>query len=264
MKNWEDFEIKTTEFLNKTFGENANFEHLGASDSTVADIKVTTNNDKVFYIEAKHSPAQCGQFVLLPNIETHTFDYSKLNAVPINTYSKQIIDFMNQDFDSFKEAGTKGKEIIMANGAEIFSNWIIDFYKNKNVKFFITNENLILPIEKFSDYFNVKAKFRVKRSGSSSVGSCNLKKITDYINKNFNQTKIEVVGDKLFVSSSNQLHNLRFVYDGFEYMFSQREDKYEIRKLSNTFNANVIFSIELKSGVSGISIKDFVLFLIAY
>ena len=40
-----------------------------------------------------------------------------------------------------------------------------------------------------------------------------------------------------------------------------RDNYYEIRKLSNTFNANVIFSIELKSNDSGISIADFIFIL---
>lgn len=41
------------------------------------------------------------------------------------------------------------------------------------------------------------------------------------------------------------LRNSRFAICGTEYMISQRNEGYEVRKLSNTFNANVIFSINL-------------------
>lgn len=74
---------------------------------------------------------------------------------------------MNNLFDEYLEAGTKGKEIVFDNCNNVFSTWIIDYYKNKGVKYFITNNYIILPIERFSDYFNVSAKYRVKRSGSS-------------------------------------------------------------------------------------------------
>lgn len=52
---------------------------------------------------------------------------------------------------------------------------------------------------------------------------------------------------KLFVTSTRYIHNTRFIINGTEYMFSERGSEYEIRKLSNTFNANVIFSIDLKT-----------------
>jgi len=50
----------------------------------------------------------------------------------------------------------------------------------------------------------------------------------------------------LFVKADKDIHNLRFIFDGFEYMFSRRDNRYEVRRLSNTFNSNVIFSISLK------------------
>jgi hypothetical protein len=45
-------------------------------------------------------------------------------------------------------------------------------------------------------------------------------------------------------------------------MISKRENNFEVRKLSNTFNANVIFSIELKTNKEGISIADFIFILV--
>ncbi|HOA80551.1 MAG TPA: hypothetical protein PKK61_05740 [Defluviitaleaceae bacterium] len=259
MSIWEDFEIDCTDYLNKAFGEYAYFIHQGGSDSTAPDILVKTNKGTSFYIEAKHCPAQCGQFVLLPDVKSSTFIYSRLNASPINIYAKQIIDHMNTQFDEYKEAGTAGKDIIMKNGSEIFSNWIIDTYKNSGVLYFITNNYTILPIERFSEYFNVSAKYRVKRSGSSNVGKNNISNVLRFINsQDYDIEDTRINGDKLFVVSTKSLHNKRFILRGYEYMFSLRDSEYEIRKLSNTFNANVIFSINLKSNKNGIGADEFI------
>ncbi|MBR1424446.1 hypothetical protein IJ579_02660 [bacterium] len=83
MPNWEEFEKQCTDYLNQEFCNFATFKTMGGSDSTVSDILVKTNTNKTFYIDVKHSPAQCGQFVLLPDIKTQKFVYSSRN---INHY----------------------------------------------------------------------------------------------------------------------------------------------------------------------------------
>ena len=261
MAIWEDFEIQCTDYLNQRFGAYARFIHQGGADSTVPDILVQTKSGNSFYIDAKHSPAQCGQFVLLPDIESCTFEYSRQNVNRINRYAEMIMDYMNEDFDSFREAGTTGKDICMNNGSDIFANWIIQTYSDKGAEFFITNNYTILPIERFSDYFDVSAKYRIKRSGSGNVGKNRLHSVMDFIESHdYLITDCRVVGDKLFVRSSRNLHDSRFILRGIEYMFSLRGDEYELRKLSNTYNANVIFSIRQKSS-SGLSDENFIRFL---
>ena len=259
MSIWKDFEIQCTEYLNNKFGAYATFIHQGGSNSTIPDILVNTNSGNTFYIDAKHSPAQCGQFVLLPNLETRTFEYSHQNATPFNPYTEIIIAFMNENFNEFKDAGTSGKDINIPNNSNIFGNWIIQTYKNKGVKFFITNGYTILPIDSFLDYFNVTAKYRIKRSGSSSVGKSRLESVKNYIfSHDYIITNSHFVGNKLFVVSPQQLHEQRFLLRGIEYMFSLRENEYELRRLSNTYNANVIFSIKYKSTIPGMTDNDFI------
>jgi hypothetical protein len=261
MTIWEKFETECTEYLNKKFGNLASFTNAGGSDSTISDIYVRTRKGKEFYIEAKHSPAQCGQFVLLPNISTRSFEYSRLNITPLNSAAKTIIRHMNADFDAYKEAGTTGKDIDLHDGGKIFAEWIIDSYKNKGTIFFITNDYTILRVDDFLEYFYVTAKYRVKRSGSSGVGKSNISEVYNHILKSgFNIGSHVMDGAKLFVTSPDMLHNTRFVFGNYEYMFSQRGSQYEIRKLSNTFNANVIFSIEKKSK-QGLSDMEFSQFL---
>ncbi len=262
MAIWQDFELECTDYLNDAFGDYAAFYHEGGADSTVPDIRVKTNTNRVFYIDAKHCPAQCGQFVLLPNILTRTFEYSSLNANRINAHAIEIIEFMNRDFDEFRDAGTAGKDINMQNGSQIFADWIIQAYKEKGARLFITNDFKIIDIDDFSEHFNVSAKYRIKRSGSSSVGRSRLSVISSLLKNEFRSiSSTRIQGDKLFVTSSVNLHNTRFIYEGNEFMISARGSEYEIRKLSNTYNANVIFSIDLKNDKPGLSDSDFIGFL---
>ena len=259
MTIWKDFEIQCTNHLNNKFGKYATFYHQGGSNSTVPDILVETIKGKSFYIEAKHSPAQCGQFVLLPNVKTKTFEYSKLNVNPINKHAKIIMEYMNNNFNVFKEAGTAGKYIDIPNGIDIFSDWIIQTYKDKKAYYFITNNYTIFPIEQLKKYFNVTAKYRIKRSGSSNVGKRRFDSVMEYIStQDYVITDSLFMGDKLYVYSPQQLHEQRFTICEDEFMFSIREDKYELRKLSKTYNANVIFSIEQKENIPGLSEEEFI------
>lgn len=257
MAIWEDFEIECTDYLNRRFGAYAHFMREGGSDSTVPDIFVETKNGDRFYIDAKHSPAQCGQFVLLPDIESGEFVYSPQNANRINTYARRIMEYMNADFDAFRDAGTAGKDIDIPDKDEIFSNWVIETYREKGARYFITNDYTILPIERFKHYFEITAKYRIKRSGSSAVGKSRIRDVLSFIENNYSIEDYRIDGDKLFTISRHHLHNERFVLRAYEYMFSLRDAEYEIRKLSNTYNANVIFSIKKKPGVSGMSDAEF-------
>lgn len=261
--NWENFELACTEYLNVRFGYYAKFILQGGADSTTSDILVKTRKGEEFYMEAKHSPAQCGQFVLLPNIKTRMFEYSDGNKMPENQYSAEIMAYMNDYFDRFRDAGTNGEDIGIMNGAYIFAQWIISAYKRKGVKYFITNDFCILSIDKIQEYFDITAKYRIKRSGSSKVGKKNTGYVMDYITSHDNGITVSnTKNGKIFVESDTELHNKRFILAGNEYMFSRRNEWYEVRKLSNTYNANVIFSIVLKSDISGISEADFINYLI--
>ena len=259
MSNWEDFEIECTNYLNSKYGTYATFKHMGGSDSTNPDILVRTKSGSNFFIDAKFCPAQCGQFVLLPNINTSSFEYSRQNVSQINEYARLIMDFMNKAFDEFREAGTAGKDINMPDGSDIFAKWVIDAYRKKGARYFITNNFVIFPLEKLNSYFSITAKYRIKRSGSSNVGQSRIKMIANYIsNQNYSITSTRVDGDKLFATSPRNLHNRRFIMDAYEYMFSLRGGEFEIRKLANTYNANVIFTITRKENLPGLSDSEFI------
>lgn len=247
MEAWKQFELDCTDHLNSVFGYKAIFTHQGFEDSTVADIKCTTKSGRIFYLEAKQCPAQCNQFVLLPDVATKTFKYSSMNSLPINEYSQKIIEHMNSDFEEFKEAGTSGKDIVFDGCEDVFFDWIKRAYEKKKVEYFITNGYRIFKLNEISNNFNITAKYRVKRSGSTHVGDTRMSGVKSFIAANYGITDTRVDGKKLFVRTDKEMHNLRFNYDAYEYMFSKRGNEYEIRQLSNTFNANVIFSVSIKN-----------------
>lgn len=255
MKHWKKFEIDCTNYLNDILGDVATFIHQGEEDSTIPDILVKTKKGDEYYIEAKCCPAQCGQFVLFPNSKISKFDYSQMNIKEIDNYSLKIINYMNQNFENFKDAGTAGKDILFDGDQETFANWIIHNYQKKNVRFIIVNDYKIFNLLNFKDTFDISAKYRVKRSGSSNVGSKYIKVVSDYIKINFNINSLCMIDDKILLSSIEELHNKRFKIEKNEFMISKRESQYEVRKLSNTFNANVIFSIKLKENYSPLSIE---------
>ena len=258
MEAWRQYEISATEYLCRKFGQYAKFYQEGSANSTISDIRVSTYNGAYFYIEAKQSPAQCGQFVLIPNDEACEFEFSSRNKNNQNEYSDAIIQFMNQQFHYFRDAGTAGKAINMPNGNEIFREWIISCNESKGVRYFISGSYEIIPIEEISRFFNVSAIYRIKRSGSQDVGLKNLSAVSEYINDNYNNSLVREQGAKLYVETDNDIHNEKFIVYGNEYATTRRSSAYEVRKLSNTFNANVIFSIQLKNNERGLSDQEFI------
>ncbi len=248
MSIWTEFEIQATEYLENKYGKVAKFIHEGVSDSTVPDIKVINMQGETYYIEAKKCPAQSGQFVLMPNMKNNEFEYSKKNVDELDESAKTIIERMNLEFNEFNSSGTAGKDIDFPNCQKVFSNWIKRHYKEKGVKFVITNDYNVLSIDDFENAFIITAKYRVKRSGSTKIPKKKLATVQTYLAQNYKIEKFENTNGSLFVQLDSELHGERFYIDLDEYMISKREDKYEVRKLSNTFHANVIFSIEKKPG----------------
>lgn len=266
-KNWEKWEECCTDFLNNKFGTYAKFTLKGGSNSKVSDIFVETKSGNSFYVEVKASSAQCGQFVLKTDDKTKSFIYSIDNETNINDQSEKIIQYMNKHFDTFRDPGRRGIDIDMPNGSDIFKKWVTEYYKSKGVKFFIsghkeTGNFIIFPIDDFSKHFDIKATYRIKKSGSSTVPKSHFKSVRKFLlsSNNYEITDLYMDGKKLFATSKKDLDKKIFKTPDFkyDYRFSYKDaSKYEIRKLSNTNNENIIFSIHLIDSVPGISDTNF-------
>ena len=248
MNPGEKFEIRCYEYLKKMYEtDKVTFDRKGGMDSTESDIAVVKNNEIDFYIEAKDSKAQAGQFVLIPDEESKKFIFSPNNKSTPNEMTDIIIEHMNKDFDRYNNAGTAGESINLKQ--DVFAGWVIGHYEGNNVKYFISYDSdyVILPTRKFTSYFDIIAKYRAKKSGSTDPSKKDYMIIKEKILEIYpNATFIEE-DNKLFAEITDELTVEKFQLDKYTYYLSpiDNAELYRIRRLSNTKNLNVIFSIEL-------------------
>jgi hypothetical protein len=128
--------------------------------------------------------------------------------------------------------------------------YIISCYNDKYV---------IFPIRKFASYFDISAKYRIKKSGSGAPAKKDISTVTDVISKTYQTAKFTVDGKKLFVTITEPILEDKFVLGKYTYYFSRKEPKtYEVRRLSNTYNMNVIFSIKTKQSQDDNDLKEFI------
>ena len=250
MKPGEKFEMDAVNYLNDryTYGGRVKFAGGDTSDSTKSDIAVIVSDRVVFFIEAKDTAAQSGQFVLLPNEKNKSFIFSPRNQSEPNEMTDVIIEYMNHNFDRYNEAGTRGEKIEIDNNA-IFYNWIISHYTKKGAKFFITKKNsfIIAPICKFPYYFDVFATYRIKKSGSGKPAKKDIDNVEQMIRNVYANAEFNIDGKKLYTKITNPLSIRDFKLGDYTYRLSDKNSNgYEVRKLSNTYHMNVIFSINVK------------------
>lgn len=241
--NWINFESDCCDYLNDNYKSAATFIHEGLSNSTVPDILVKPNKGGYFYIEAKSPQAQCGQFVLVPNEESRSFDYSQGNSTPYFEETNIIIDHMNANFEKYIKAGTAGVSLPLSES--VFIDWIQKYYSSKNVKFFITGtQKIIFPVENFGKYFSVSCQYRMKRSGSSNPSKNNLPEINTLLSQNGIRSDITQLGKEYYIKTQQNVDGLKIHGKQYSYILRQGVgNNFNIRRLSNTCNSNVIFQI---------------------
>ena len=258
MSKWGLFEDKCFHYLKATYGTDiVTFESEGKSNSAAPDVKVLIGGRHAFNMETKMANAQCGQFVLFPNEAKRQFEYSRGNAYQINSDSRAIMIYMDNLFDTFCVAGSRGQAITLDKA--ILYSWIKNYYKSKGVQFFVSEWQgriVIFPIDKMEDYFNVSAIYRMKKSGSTSPSPSNNTEILGLVNDP--TANIYTDSGKVFVSTTKNLTDTILKGDKYSYIFRfAGSGTYMIRRLSNTFNSNVIFSISLKKGQDAADLELF-------
>ena len=162
---------------------------------------------------------------------------------------------MESDFDDFSKAGTKGKQID-SKLENHFAEWIIEHYHELGCKFIITNDFKIFRLEDFGNAFKVEANYRIKKSGSARVVPTTWKRIKPLLMKEYGLSMNDFSDETFSVKHHDNLVNQKFHFDTEEYIFSPKDYGLEIRKLSNTLNANVIFTAELKEGCNNFELSD--------
>lgn len=259
---WKKFEKDCFKYLSDNYSGDFSFKAYGESDSTKADVEVIFCKESAFFIEIKEDSSQCCQFVLFPNKESKKFDVSTGVKSPDTQNRQAIVAFMDERYEKFSKVGTTGIPIKIDTG--ILYGWVNDFYTYKKIKFFITKSDnyIIFPMSKFSDYFDICAVYRRKRSGSSVTNEKNnLAELEAGIVDNSLAGTVEfssVGGEtRCFFHTNSNIHEKRIVCPNYTYLFKdnvhskkvslKKERVYEVRRLSNTSNPNVICQLSLKN-----------------
>ncbi|MFI3167505.1 MAG: hypothetical protein R3Y32_05220 [Bacillota bacterium] len=244
MEKWKQFEIDCCEYLNDTYGSaNLEFVHAGFSDSTAPDIICKMSNGSSLNIEAKSAVSQCGQFVVSNKDDKFIFSSKNKSDASI---ASEIIEYMNDNYTQFVNATTAGEPIALPN--QILWNWVKKYYQAKGTKFFITKGQegyVICETEQIDKYFDISSTYRIKRSGTGDVP----KKDADNVRELFDGNSSVYIGKKLHIKSDacHEIKTSRHIGDYDYFLSEENENGYYIRRQSNTFGVNVIFSISLIS-----------------
>lgn len=257
----EAFEIDACNYLNNTYGsDKVSFRRIGGMDSTVSDIAAVINGQTAFFIEAKDTGAQSGQFVLFPDEANRTFNFSNDNKSVRNVFTDAIAEVMKRDFDRFSKVGTAGMNIGI--DSNVCSQWITGHYAQKNVRFFITmygGRFVIFPLRRFMNYFNIEANYRRKKCGSNPPPLAIREGLKSHIRSLYPAVSFKTNGNKLFaVLPSVPIEDI-FRYGEYRIKFLRKEgNDYEIKKLSETSNPTVVFSIKAKAPQDPNDLSEFV------
>lgn len=263
-KAWEELENKCYEYLKHMYGNNNSIDPYGKSDSTKADIKIDPVTSDEFFIEVKAKDSQCCQFVLFPNEDTQSFDFSKKNKVPLSDNCRRIIAYMDGLYKKYHKVGKKGIPVDVDNST--LYGLVQDFYSAKKVKFFMTEGTgiIIFPSDRFSDYFAIEAFYRRKKSGSAEPNeSNNNSEIIQGLKEEGISGTIQYKSvdgtTRCFLHTDTYIHERKMMCETHTYQFKDnnysktltKSKKYvfEVRRLSNTSNPNVICQLSLKKTV---------------
>lgn len=247
MKKWKLYESKSQQYLSSTVNiPNIKFKENGGSDSNSNDIHVNFKEETLFSVEAKLSPSQCGQFVLVRD-KSNKLVLSE-NMRFENRYTNQIINLIDTNYEN---------EIPLLEldlPQSLMSGWVKEHYKNKGVAFFITSTSLdsfnsIIPIADIEKYFQFTAVLRRKRSGTRKVpkkdiDASKLLLLNHLSSNNLNNYNIiEEAGSIIFDIEGNYVFESNNLYFDKYYISKIEESRYKVKVRATTNNLNVIFSL---------------------
>ena len=82
--------------------------------------------------------------------------------------------------------------------------------------------------------------------------------IKQTIRQNYDRVVFSDDEKHLYVELQESLHNDRFIIGKYTYLLTlQNSNLYEVRKLSNTYNMNVIFTISINRSQDSYDLKAF-------
>jgi hypothetical protein len=155
---------------------------------------------------------------------------------------------LNSDFENYASEDCRNHPL-PDEYHELYADWIIEYYKSKEVEYFITknsHEYIIFPTDAITAYFQIKATYRVKKSGSSNPSNRDFDIIKDYYSQKKSAYKIEKEGKRTIIYNFDSNDDNINIAENHYYISRDTQSPIgTIRKLSKTYNSNVIFSIRL-------------------
>jgi len=245
--NWQDFEDDCYNYLNKNhkfLNHDLTLIQKGKSNSNEPDIyayDICCNTN--FYIECKMPTSQSSQFVI--EFSNNKFIYSKTNKSKISSFSKKIINTLNNNLNFYSMITSRGLAI------DLSEDDIYDFLKsdldNKNIKYIITgnqNKKILFPSSAIKDYLKTKAIIRRKKSGTSNLSKADIE-IFDKILGDFG--KINIIKDnyksKTYLTPSQYNYIKDKIDNKYFFRYNEKIKYYRVTKKSNTNNITIIFSL---------------------
>ncbi|MBP3953567.1 hypothetical protein [Bacillus suaedae] len=254
LNDWEKFELETIPFLEKIYHDlPVAFKREGGQNSTKSDICVLHDMNELFSLEAKLTPSQSGQFVLLE--EQQKYIFSAENKFQNNKMTQLIIDELNAFKTKYTPKGQKA--VIVDIDTYVLANWIKDHYKNKGSRFIITSTKIndykaIIPINEVERFFEMTAVIRRKKSGTSDVARYKVSSCISELRQHLTAFGLEIIETKQDGKKTLVLLNKDIIleknerYFGDEYFLSPnvKGNGYFIKSRAKTNNLNVIFQLK--------------------
>ncbi len=258
MSKWKVFENEMTSYLQEMLDNyNTIVKQYGNSDSTVSDIEIFSNSKK-FFVEVKMPVSQTSQFVV--EIKDNKFLYGSKNRYSSNKYSDEIIKILNDNFELYRKVNKKGFAVPVSSLASF--GWVISNMKNKGVEFIISvdnsNNQIIIPVDKISEIFNIRTILRRKKSGSRRLPKAYYDDFKERLKLRFSKYKYNLYFENkrlylyipINLSKSECYLSSDLLNNGQSYFLSNKGNyKYEVKITSDTNNPNIIFELSLKDNI---------------
>jgi len=252
LQKWEVFQNQATDFLSDYFNIHCAME--GGFDATTSEITVRDTNRVITTIEAKFCPAQAGQIILLNDGNKFTFSDKSKNTE--NTYTQEIIKYLNDNFSEFQGNNSATIPITTISFKTLY-NWVKTVYGEKNVEWMIASkefanltadDTLLAPLDEIQNYFDISITFRRKKTGNDHIPGKDLldfQEEMDLINPNY---QIKRTNNRYLMTLNSKVTNFNI---GTKYLLSMtnKDCQYYIKKKDMNTNPNLVFQLNLKDNI---------------
>jgi len=250
-KDSDSFESRCARYLRKNYPSHK-FELKGGRDNQVSDILV----DDSFYIECKmtengklkNGSQSTGFGIKL--VDNDHFECSE--TAYDNEIASKIINYINRHFDEFYGLTQPLSGCVeLPLDSQVSAEWINDYYKQKNVKFFITifDGNLVIfknTVRNLLKYFNISVFVRYCKYGTKRLPTYRREYALSELKNKLNIKSVEYKDKHTIISTDDELESKYFNTPEINLYLSddgQPSGHYRVMRLSRLGSPRVVFSI---------------------